>query len=139
MPLDKMPAQQQARTQVEPTPRSYEVGRGSPPRETQFKPGRSGNPKGRPKNRTLKELFRKVADQSLDEGHAQYGNLDPKLSKIDGALVALFRQSRRGDARALKQVLELYREFSSDDDEGETEGVAELETAKAGGTGDSDD
>lgn len=29
----------------------YEVGFGKPPKETQFKKGQSGNPKGRPKNR----------------------------------------------------------------------------------------
>ena len=27
----------------------YEVGHGKPPKHTQFKPGESGNPKGRPK------------------------------------------------------------------------------------------
>lgn len=30
-------------------PRTYEVGYGKPPSGTQFKPGRSGNPKGRPR------------------------------------------------------------------------------------------
>jgi hypothetical protein len=28
---------------------AYKVGRGRPPKETRFRPGRSGNPKGRPK------------------------------------------------------------------------------------------
>lgn len=27
----------------------YSVGKGKPPKHTQFKPGQSGNPKGRPK------------------------------------------------------------------------------------------
>ena len=30
-------------------PADYEVGRGKPPLHTRFKPGESGNPKGRPK------------------------------------------------------------------------------------------
>jgi len=34
---------------VLPTSSSYEVGYGRPPARTRFKPGRSGNPKGRPK------------------------------------------------------------------------------------------
>jgi hypothetical protein len=31
-----------------PNERDYEVGYGRPPRHTRFKPGRSGNPRGRP-------------------------------------------------------------------------------------------
>lgn len=30
--------------------RNYEIGKGKPPKRTQFQPGRSGNPKGRPKS-----------------------------------------------------------------------------------------
>jgi hypothetical protein len=33
-------------------PDEYKVGRGHPPREYQFKPGQSGNPRGSPKHRT---------------------------------------------------------------------------------------
>lgn len=36
----------------------YDVGYGKPPQATQFKPGQSGNPKGRPKQqKTLQQLF----------------------------------------------------------------------------------
>jgi Family of unknown function (DUF5681) len=37
---------------------SYEVGYGRPPRHSRFKPGQSGNPKGRPKgSKSLKTLL----------------------------------------------------------------------------------
>ena len=43
--------------------RDYEVGRGKPPLHTRFKPGQSGNPKGRPKGvRNFK------TDRFLNEG-----------------------------------------------------------------------
>ena len=37
---------------------SEKVGRGNPPQATRWKPGQSGNPKGRPKSITLSEALR---------------------------------------------------------------------------------
>jgi len=47
--------------------KSYEVGKGKPPKETQFKPGQSGNPAGRPKSITVSDALRqalKVVDSN---------------------------------------------------------------------------
>jgi hypothetical protein len=43
-------------------PKNYAVGYGKPPHHTQFKPGQSGNPKGRPKSRAS---FRSLLEKRL--------------------------------------------------------------------------
>jgi hypothetical protein len=44
-----MPADKNSGLKPPPEPTDYEVGYGKPPTESRFAPGRSGNPKGRPK------------------------------------------------------------------------------------------
>ena len=46
--------------------RNYEVGYGKPPKKSQFKPGQSGNPKGRSKKtKDLQKLFERELSKTL--------------------------------------------------------------------------
>jgi len=47
----------------------YEIGRGKPPMHTRFKPGQSGNPKGRPKGVQVQDR-RPSHAQDPGEGYA---------------------------------------------------------------------
>lgn len=87
----------------------YDVGFGKPPRETRFKPGKSGNRKGRPKGRfnmsTVldKELAQKV--EVNDHGRRQ------RLFKTQVGLRQLLNKAAGGDVKALTVAIELLRKL----------------------------
>ena len=90
----------------------YEVGYGKPPKHTQFKENRSGNPKGRPKGssnfgtdvkRALKAPVRLTKDGS------------PRtVSTQEAALLRLREKALKGDARALDRLLALAQVYNDE-------------------------
>ena len=81
----------------------YEVGYGRPPKGSRFKPGQSGNPKGRPKAPPkLEELIAKEAAKLISvsvDGEKQ------KLPQLAVVIKALFQKAMKGDLTAAKLVL----------------------------------
>ena len=56
----------------------YEVGYGRPPKETRFTPGKSGNPKGRPKRkRSLAADLRKEVERMVELLKMEKGGASP--------------------------------------------------------------
>ena len=84
----------------------YEVGYGRPPKKTQFKPGQSGNPKGRPKGAKneatiLHEIMiRKVGIQ--EAGRTR------KISVLAAILLRFAENALKGDAKAATFLLNRY-------------------------------
>ena len=85
---------------------SLSVGYGHPPQESQYKPGQSGNPGGRPKE--PEDLNAKIRDElniyipALVNGH------EVQLTQKHAVVRALIRKAFAGDPRALGIVLQRY-------------------------------
>ena len=90
----------------------YEVGYGRPPKRTQFKPGQSGNPKGRPRRSVsievlLKEiLFRRVMVSDNKRGGQR------KASLMEVILHQVAQKAALGDPKPLLQVLRMVSPLS---------------------------
>jgi hypothetical protein len=98
----------------------YEVGYGKPPRNTRFKKGQSGNPRGRaPGVKNLKTLL----IDTLNEPVVVTENGGRRtISKRQAIIKQLVNQSAKGDWRAVKLLLDMLHE---------TEGGSEPEAAES--------
>jgi hypothetical protein len=66
----------------------YKVGYGKPPKHTRFEPGRSGNPKGRPKGAKAKTMLDVVADALNRPMRVRKANGKVTSMPTDEALIA---------------------------------------------------
>jgi len=93
----------------------YQVGFGRPPKHTRFKPGQSGNPKGRPKAQptvagdVAAVLKRKVAMK-------QNGRI-VEVSMQQAILTSLAAKAAQGDTRATALLLNIAATYSDRPDE----------------------
>ena len=86
-------------------PTDYEVGYGRPPESTRFQPGRSGNPKGRPRQqRTVGALLQQALSKKVK---IQENGVTKYLTTEQVALMQLANKAAKGDLRAMKLVFDL--------------------------------
>jgi Family of unknown function (DUF5681) len=84
---------------------AYAIGYGKPPVSGRFKPGVSGNAKGRPNNsKNLKTLIRQAltAKVSIREGSS-----NRRVSKIEGVVLRQLDSALKGEDRAAMAVIKM--------------------------------
>ncbi|MET0048182.1 MAG: DUF5681 domain-containing protein [Sedimenticola sp.] len=96
-------------------PSDYEVGYGKPPKATQFQPGQSGNPKGRPKGtKNLKTDLQEVLNEKVQ---VNAGGQTLEVTKQRAMLMRACELALQGNIRAIEFVTNLKRKHQEDDED----------------------
>ncbi len=83
-----------------------EVGYKNPPKDTRFKPGQSGNPKGRPKaDVSMRQLIKKLGSEKLAVD-SERGRV--KITAVELVLRRLRHLALNGDKTAIKQFTNMW-------------------------------
>lgn len=107
--------------------RPYEVGKGKPPKRTQWRPGESGNPKGsskkkrRSKEMDLPELVRSFANEKIP---VTIGGKKIMLPKKDAIILRLINDAIEAPVGQRLKVFDLLRSV------GLFDAVAQLDDSK---------
>jgi len=106
-----------SRTKPEPKMNEGTVGYGRPPKEHQFKPGHSGNPKGRPRGaKNADTLAREILSRPIK---VREGGRERKVSVLEAMLMKFAERGLNGDAKAADFLLKLYRQAEGTTSEGD--------------------
>lgn len=96
----------------------YEVGYGRPPAATRFRPGQSGNPRGRPRKSRLPDHFPKLNEErlkrvTLQEAYRKItirdGDRTVDLTIAEAVIRSIGLNAAKGDKRSQKMFTELLR------------------------------
>lgn len=85
--------------------KDYKVGYGKPPKHTQFQPGHSGNPAGRPKG--SRNLKTDLAEELAAKVQVKEGGSVTTVTKQKAAVKSLVNKALSGDAKSLALLLTL--------------------------------
>lgn len=90
----------------------YDTGYGKPPRHSQFKPGQSGNPRGRPKG--TKNLKTDLKEELREIVALREGDRVVRCSKQRAIVKRLTNEGAKGDMRAIGLLIALINGCDED-------------------------
>ena len=102
------------------------VGYKRPPVATQFKPGVSGNPSGRPK--TVRTLRTELLDELREVVQFREGDSDVEISKARAIAKSLVHAAAGGNLRATTALLAFFTKSPGDTDEPQGQAVTPEDT-----------
>lgn len=104
----------------------YEVGYGKPPRRTQFKPGQSGNPRGRPRGqRNLSTMLKEALNEKVT---LREGDRTRKVPKALAILLRILNNALQGEPKAVAAYLQFIRgEGLLQEPESKSPGIVEID------------
>ena len=90
----------------------YEVGYGKPPVSTRFKPGRSGNPKGRPRgSKGFNALMRRALSETIlvrEDGQLR------QMSRREVIIMSWIARALKGNDRAIERLIPFMQQLYPD-------------------------
>jgi hypothetical protein len=98
-------------------PPSFAVGYGRPPVHSRFKPGKSGNPKGRAKqSRNMRTIVQQVLNEDMQ---IREGGRVRRMSAIEALVRTTLTRSFKGDPKALVSLIVIMKQsgYGPDRDE----------------------
>jgi hypothetical protein len=99
------------------------VGYGRPPAATRWRPGRSGNPRGRPKG--ARNLSAVIASALGEKVQATENGRARRISKLEAAVKQLVNRAATGDPRATQMLIGLAQAHEARPTERATERLDE--------------
>jgi hypothetical protein len=84
----------------------YQVGKGRPPLHSRFRPGQSGNPKGRPKGtKRVGDLLTKILSRKVT---VREGGSARKVTVQEAVFISMAAKAMKGDHRAATFLLKAF-------------------------------